>query len=236
MPTIKAVIFDLDDTLYPERDYAFSGFAAVASAFQEQLGDPSQTAAQLEALFETEHRPRVFNALLRQRGMPEDTQVSADMIEIYRRHIPKIALYPDADAALTRLRANYKLGLISDGRVVTQTLKLEALRLRPRFDEIIITSELGPDRQKPHPLAFERMAETLGIEHVECVYIADNAAKDFIAPNALGWTTVRVLRPDGIYAHLPPIEGGRPQHTVNTLDDLERGVASRFFPGKNTAP
>ena len=42
MASIRAVVFDLDDTLYPEREYAFSGFAAVATAFQDRLGDPEE--------------------------------------------------------------------------------------------------------------------------------------------------------------------------------------------------
>jgi putative hydrolase of the HAD superfamily len=221
MPSIKAVIFDLDDTLYPERECAFSGFAAVATAFEGQLGDPPGTIAQLKALFHTEHRPRVFDALLAQRGMPDDEQLIARMIETYRHHVPKISLYPDADAALTRLRPQYKLGLISDGRIVTQTLKLKALGLQPRLDKIIVTSELGPGYEKPDPRAFESMAESPAIEHAQCVYVADNAAKDFVAPNALGWTTVRIVRPDGIYRDVPPATGGSAGHTIDTLSSLD---------------
>ena len=47
----KAVIFDLDDTLYPEREYAFSGFATVAQAFETELGDPGTTVAEMRRLF-----------------------------------------------------------------------------------------------------------------------------------------------------------------------------------------
>ena len=39
---VKVVAFDLDDTLYPEREYAFSGFAAVAEAFEQRLGEPAE--------------------------------------------------------------------------------------------------------------------------------------------------------------------------------------------------
>jgi len=221
MRTIKAVVFDLDDTLYSEREYAFSGFTAVASAFKGQLGDPVDTIAQLKALFDTEHRPRMFNALLNQRGLPEDEQLVVAMVETYRRHIPRISLYPDADAALTRLRAQYKLGLISDGRTDTQTLKLNALKLLPRLDGTIVTSELGPGYEKPHPRPFEWMAESLGGDHDQYAYVADNAAKDVIAPNALGWMTIQIVRPDGIYRGAPPAEGGDPRHIIDTLDDVD---------------
>lgn len=84
MPTIHAIIFDLDDTLYPEREYAFSGFAAVAAAFEDRLGDRAETTAAMKCLFDTRHRPRVFNALLTDRGLPEDQKLIDRMIETYR--------------------------------------------------------------------------------------------------------------------------------------------------------
>ena len=221
MPRIKAVIFDLDDTLYPERDYAFSGFAAVAAAFADTFGDPHKTAARMRTLFDTEHRPKLFNALLAQRGLPEDQKLIAQMIRTYRRHRPTIALYPDADAALTRLRSTYKLGIISDGLMITQSRKLKALRLRDRFDRIIMTGELGPGYEKPHPRAFEWMAECLMLEGRQFVYVADNTAKDFIAPNALGWLTVQIVREHGIYRHEAPAKGSSAGHVIDTLDDLD---------------
>ena len=218
---LKAVIFDLDDTLYPERAYAFSGFTAVAAAFEDRLGDRKETAAQMQWLFDTEHRPRVFNTLLAKRGMPEDQQLIRSMIETYRAHAPTITLHTDADAALTRLRDHYKLGLISDGPPVSQWAKIDALGLRNRLNEIIITGELSPEYSKPHPAAFELMSSRLGVESAQCVYVADNPAKDFIAPNTLGWTTIQIARPEGIYRDVPAAEGGVPDHLIDTLDELD---------------
>jgi putative hydrolase of the HAD superfamily len=218
---MKAIIFDLDDTLYPERQYAFSGFAAVASRFRERLGNPDNTVTLLQAIFDTEHRSKAFNALLERLGLPNDSQLIEDMIDAYRTHIPTISLHPDADAALTRLRPAYKLGVITDGRALTQELKLEALGLPPRLDEVIVTGELGAEYEKPHPRAFELMADALGFSHSQFAFVADNASKDFVAPNALGWTTIQIVRPEGIYRDVPPAEGGRPMHVITTLDDLD---------------
>jgi putative hydrolase of the HAD superfamily len=221
MPAIKAVIFDLDDTLYPERQYAFSGFAAVASKFQERLGDPENTVTQLQGIFDTEHRSKAFNTLLERLGLPQDSELIEEMIETYRTHFPTISLHPDADAALTRLRPAYKLGLITDGRVLTQGLKLDALGLPPRLDKAIVTGALGAAYEKPHPRAFELMADAFGFSHSQFAFVADNASKDFVAPNALGWTTVQLERPEGIYREVPPAEGGHPMHVLTTLDDLD---------------
>ncbi|MFQ5462743.1 MAG: HAD family hydrolase [Phycisphaerae bacterium] len=220
-PTIKAVVFDLDDTLYPERAYAFSGFAAVAESLADLLGDPSAVAGELEALFDTPHRPRVFNALLEQHGLPDDPQRIQELVTIYRRHIPTLSLFADADRALDRVRLKFKLGIITDGLMITQSLKIKALQLADRVDKIIITSELGPQYGKPHPKAFEWMASALGMAPEQCVYVGDNLTKDFLAPNRLGWRTIRIIREHGIYADARATEGGTPHHTIHSLDDLD---------------
>ncbi len=217
---IKAVIFDLDDTLYPERAYAFSGFAAVAAAFNDLLGDPSETTEQMQQLFDSKHRRRVFNELLDRRGLPGDQQLIDRMIETYHTHRPTITLHPDADRILTQLRGRCKLGLISDGPSISQWAKIDALGLRSRLDEIIITSDLDPDHAKPHPAAFEQMAKRLDVQPDQCAYVADNPAKDFIAPNALGWTTIQITRPDGIYTGVCATAVARAKHIVDTLDGL----------------
>ncbi len=227
---MDAVIFDLDDTLYPERAYAFSGFAMVAAAFEDHLGGAAEAAAWMRQLFDTQDRPRVFNVLLAERGLT-DQSASEDlvrrMVDTYRTHTPTIALHPDGDAALTRLRGRYRLGLISDGPSVQQWAKINALDLRNRVDEIILTGELGAAGKpafwcgKPSPVAFELMAKRLGVEHTRCAYVADNVAKDFVAPHLLGWTTVRIIRPDGIYRDESSPERGKPDHTITTLDNLD---------------
>ncbi len=222
MTSTTAFVFDLDDTLYAERSFAFSGFSAVAAAFEAHLGDPVGAAQDMRRLFDTGFRNRVFNTLLRERGRPEDAGLVRKMVETYRTHRPTISLYPDAESALSRLGQRYKLGLITDGPAIMQANKIDALDLRERFDAIILTDELGSEYGKPHPRAFELIANQLDCEPARCVYVADNARKDFPAPNTLGWITVQITREQGIYRDEPPAEGGTPRHVIATLDDLER--------------
>ena len=222
---IDAVIFDLDDTLYPERAYNFSGFAAVAAVFEARLGNRRETEAEMRRLFDRGNRRRVFNALLAGRGLPEDPALVRRMIDTYRSHRPTISLYRDAESALRRLRGGYQLGLITDGPVVMQSAKIDALGVRGRLDAVILTEELGPGSSKPNPRAFEIMADRLRISAAQCMYVADNAAKDFVAPNALHWTTVQVVRPEGVYRNQGPATGGRPSHVIESLDDLDAFLA-----------
>lgn len=217
---IGAVVFDLDDTLYSEREYAYSGFAAVAEAFIDRLGDPRDTAARMRRLFDSEHRPRVFNALLAELGLSEELKLVAAMIEVYRAHRPTIRLYDDAEEILKKLRPEYRLGLLTDGRSWTQGRKIDALGLRDRFDAILITSELGQGFCKPSPRPFEFISTCLQVVGSRSVYVADNPAKDFLAPNALGWMTVQIRRAGGVYSDQEPVPGGEPNQMIDTLDRL----------------
>ena len=223
MTHTRAIVFDLDDTLYLERSYAFSGFEAVAAKFERELDMPAGAAvARMKALFDTEHRPRVFNRLLEELGVTRTPDLVARMVETYRSHVPTIAMLPDAEAAITRWKCKCKLGIITDGPAVMQSAKLDALGLRDRMDSAILTDLMGPSFSKPHARSFEMMADQLGVPHERCAYIADNPTKDFVAPNALGWLTVQITRSEGIYRDQPPAPGGTPRHVISTLDDLDR--------------
>lgn len=219
---VEAVVFDLDDTLYPERSYTFSGYRAVAAAFAEQLGPVEQTVARMQALFDTPDRGRVFDVILSESGLRDGDVSVAAMIETFRAHEPLIELFPDAARAIDHLAGRCRIGIISDGFLIAQSNKVSALNLRQMVNEVILTDELGPDRQfwKPHTQAFEEMARRLDVPHEKCIYIADNAAKDFIAPNKLGWRTAHVLRPNAVYADRQPPEGGAAGHVTDSLDRL----------------
>lgn len=222
MLPIQAVIFDLDDTLYPERAFAMSAFDAVAVAFKPDLGDPEATRLELESLFETAHRPKIFNELVRRRGLDDsaDRLVPA-MVETYRMHKPTVALHTDAVVILRVLRESCRLGLITDGHPVMQWNKIDALFLRPRLDEIIVTADIGPEFAKPHTKAFEMMAQCLGVDPQACAYVADNPQKDFIAPNELDWLSVRIQREDGIYRDAAVAPRGEPDCTIVSLRELQ---------------
>ncbi len=223
-----AVVFDLDDTLYPERQFAESGFRAVAQAFQDQLGPPADALARMLVLFDSPNRARVFNALLEPLNQSDADKLVPAMIYVYRHHAPSITLHPDADRAITRLQGQYKIGLITDGFTHVQHRKIDALCLRGRLDEIIVTDDLGGSEfRKPHPRAYEEMARRLNVPHAQCTYVADNLSKDFIAPNALGWQTVFIRRPAALYVASQAAPDGRPEHVIDSLDELSSIVNRR---------
>lgn len=220
MPSYAAVIFDLDDTLFAERDFAYSGFRAVAEAFADELGDPEAVAARMRALYDTPDRGRVFDVIVKEAGRQADESLVTAMIAAYRHHLPAIGLLADVDGVLFQLQGICRLGVISDGFLVTQQNKVAALELTSRVEEIILTDLWGRPFWKPHPRAFAEMAALFDVRPQQCVYVADNPAKDFIAPNKLGWQTVRIRRSDGVYRDAPVAAGGEPRVTIEGMGQL----------------
>ena len=190
---VDAVIFDLDDTLYSEKDYVRSGYAAVAQAFPQIL----HMADKLWNAFE--QKLPAIDVVLEDAGIstPENKQKA---LQIYRNQKPVIAPYPGVHALLQRLRSEKKLGMITDGRPEGQWAKIESLNLQPYFQKIIVTDELGGVTfRKPNETAFCVMQKALSVPFEKMVYIGDNTRKDFIAPQKLGMQTIYFNNPDGLY-------------------------------------
>ena len=190
---IKGVIFDLDDTLYPERDYIKSGFKEVAKF----LGDLNY-AEKLFDLFKA-NKPAIDNLL----GEINRLDLKDKCLQIYRAHMPQINLYPGMKELLIKLKdLNIKTGIITDGRPEGQRNKIKALNLNNCFnkDDIIITDELGGEQfRKPCSIAFQIMRTRWRLNYNQNLYIGDNLNKDFQAPRQLGIKTLLFANPEGIY-------------------------------------
>ena len=218
------VVLDLDDTLYPEYGFVRSGFRAVAEAFADVLGEPGAAAERMWQLQRGDHAGHVFDIMLEDLGVEPSEPVVRRMIDTYRRHRPMIRLFDDAAAFLDAAAGRRRLALLSDGPAVMQRGKVDALGIAGRFEVVVFTDEHGPGFAKPGPRGFEWIAERLDVRHDDCAYVADNPVKDFVAPNALGWLTVRVRRPDGVYADRSAPAGGQPRHVVDSLRPLTEGL------------
>lgn len=219
--SVDALVFDLDDTLYPERSHAVSALRAVAEAFASVLGPVDVAHARMRELLDTHDRRRIFNTILAERDRDDADALVPQMIHVYRVHRPKLSLYPDAAAALARWSGRLPLGMVTDGLADIQQHKIDALGIAERFSAIVLTGQWGEAYYKPYRRGFEEVARLLGVPGGRCVYVADNVTKDFVAPRQLGWHTVHVNRPDGLYAGLPTAPDGEPHVTIDSLDALD---------------
>lgn len=191
------VTFDLDDTLFKERDYLRSGHRVLADMLAQACGADRETLFRLIS----DNHPRGIEAAigyLDAIGRPSPYSVD-ELVEAYRAHTPDITLSPLTLATLEELtRRGHRLALITDGSSRHQRAKLHALGL-DRFiapDAVLISEETGGDKHTPIPFA---IAESrFGKETARRIYVGDNLSKDFRWPNQRGWTSVMLADAEGI--------------------------------------
>ncbi|MGD0175172.1 MAG: HAD-IA family hydrolase [Anaerolineales bacterium] len=220
MKNLKAVVFDLDDTLYPEREYIRSGFRAVGEWAEQRLGlSQAIVRAELQALFDAEFRGDTFQWWLSERGLPES--LLGEMVRIFRTHTPRIVLSPDAERVLYELKPGYRLGLVTEGRRENQQAKIRALGLERWFSAVVILGEEERTEWKPSRKPFDWMLGMLSVAGEEAVYVGDNPRKDFRGAREAGMATIRIRRPEGLHARDEPASpADAPDREIESLERL----------------
>jgi putative hydrolase of the HAD superfamily len=226
---ITTVIFDLDDTLYDEVDFCRSGFRAVATFLS---GIPNLTAAPgadavfaaLWEQFNKGNRGKTFNAALDALGIAFEADMIARLVTVYREHTPDIALPAESRQLLDALGCEYALGLLTDGFLPTQRLKVEALGIGPYFKHVLYTEALGRKAWKPSTKGFKHLLKEFGAQPRDCVYVADNAEKDFVGPNALGMATIQLIRPNRLHDNAPAGPEAEPGRILASVTQLPNAL------------
>lgn len=190
----SVVLFDLDDTIYSEKEYVKSCYAEIACHYPEI----KNMAKKLWDAFK--RGEKAIDYVLQNEGLLSSENIT-NCLNIYRSHQPKIAPYPDAIKLIDQLKKDgCRLGLITDGRPDGQRAKIKALDIEHFFEKIIITDEFGSiDFRKPNTRAFEEMHDFFNTNYKDMVYVGDNPAKDFTAPEKLGMNSVCFKNSMGLY-------------------------------------
>ena len=221
LDNFKAVVLDLDDTLYSEEAFVYSGFRAVSQHLQQAGLVQKDLYDLMRTNFEAGNRTEIFNEALRSENIDPEKELVKSLLDVYRSHKPDISLFPDAASLIDRIHGKKKLGLLTDGYLNVQKNKVAALGIEHFFDIIVYTDEIGREFWKPHPAGYEKIMNSLGITGSECIYISDNPVKDFFSANKLGWETVRIKRPGGVYSDKEPQNKDYAANTVlESLDQL----------------
>lgn len=174
----RTIVFDLDDTLYSERDYVLSGKHAVREAVQRVFDvDVGDAFLEIESDFLTEA------CILA--GLPISAKET--LLWIYRTHTPQIEPRASVLNVLDKIRKNGdNVCILTDGRALTQRLKVKALQLD--VDGVYVSEENGAE--KPDPVGYQRIMSDFPADTF--FYIGDNPKKDFIAPNKMDWQTIGI--------------------------------------------
>jgi putative hydrolase of the HAD superfamily len=199
----RIVVFDLDDTLYPEIEYVRSGFRAVAFALEDRFDVHAEEAfALLWRALQVHGRGKTFDRVLEELGVHSRAAVRS-LVDTYRGHVPELTLPAESRRVLERL-SDRPLYLVSDGHKGVQARKLAALGIEPCFRHCYLTNRYGIARQKPSPHVFQLLVRREGCDPGDVVYVGDDPHKDFCGIRPLGFRTLRVRTGRHAHAEVAP--------------------------------
>ncbi|NQT53573.1 uridine diphosphate-N-acetylglucosamine-binding protein YvcK [bacterium] len=220
MPKIKAILFDLDDTLFDCCGSLVESARRRAAQAMVAAGLPcsEEDAYQMQLELAQQHGPRfgVFDAMAAHFGMPSSlTEVA---LAAYNSGlVSDIEPFPDVPETLEELRAQcYKLLLYTTGVYARQQTKIDVLGFGPHFDDILINDyETGQPREE----CFLHLLADHHLKPEEVVCVGDRIQSEIKTANSLGMFTVQLLL--GRFSDLvPKSDLEEPDHKVAAIGDL----------------
>lgn len=208
---IQAIYFDLDGTLFDDRQYVRAGLLQAAENLEDRVG-VNIADELLNAYFSRNIREKTFDTVLKEEGLPPE--LVSTLVDAYHDNEAKLVPFPEATKTLENLHKEYQIGLITGGTNGRQ--KLRRLNLERYFEVVIVTSDQNVTKRDAVP--FEEALDTLDVSAEEAVFVGDRPSLDFIQPNRLGMYTVRVRT--GQYKETAAPENARPDITIDTLCEL----------------
>lgn len=220
----EILLLDLDDTIL---DFHWSERRALTRTF-EQLGIPAdeKTFSRYSAingacwkmlergeLTREELMSRRFEQLFLELKLDSDYAAAA---ELYPELLSQGHCFlPGAEEALERLSKKYRLFLVSNGNAKVQAGRLDSAGIRPFFEDIFISQDLGAD--KPAVEFFERCFSRIeGFDKEKAIIVGDSLTSDIRGGNNAGIATCWVNP-----RHLPRPGDLRIDYEIEALAQLE---------------
>ena len=220
---IEAVLFDLDDTL-TDRTATLKVYASdFAAHFRTMLSvvaleDIESTIADLD---QRGYRPRgeLFEGI--HDRLPWVSRPDVSAIESHWRERFTALTVPQAGmhCTLSVLRTKgLRLGLVTNGSVLTQSAKIEQLGLKEYVQQITISEAAGC--RKPHPEIFRKALAELSISAGRTMFVGDHPTNDVLGAMNAGMVSVWL---EG--THLWPPDQPTPQYRIRRLSEIVNLVA-----------
>ena len=191
---IKAIIFDLDDTLYDCTGMLAEASRRRAAKTLVDLGIPCSEEEIYNILNEefAKHGSSfyVFNEIAKKYGKSHDTVQKA--LKAYNSsEVTNIKPFPDVISTLKQLRrSGHKLFLVTLGVHQRQEKKIKLLGLSDMFDEIIISDqEVGLLLEE----CYEMLLTMHNLRAHEVAVVGDRTREELRIGNTMGMTTIRML-------------------------------------------
>lgn len=220
---VRAVSFDLDDTLWPIAPVLARAERALMAWLAERYPRVGRRmslddmAALRDRLIEEQpslarDMSALRRAVLRRAAALAgyDDSLVEPAFDVFLHYRNQIRFYPDVVQVLEALHPRYRLGAISNGNA-----DIARVGLSEHFRFAISASRLG--QAKPHPATFRAAAEAAGVDLAHMVHVGDDPHSDVAGARALGVRTVWVNRAELAW---PEGAGPAPRHEIRSLAEL----------------
>lgn len=203
MSIVRAVLFDLDDTLFDHRESAAAALRCVQDAhacfrsasfdeFERQhstLLEELHTAVLEARLGIDDARRERFRRLFLKFGVAAPDDLAAAAAKQYRQeYLEARRAMAGAQALLEAVRARARVGVVSNNLLQEQQEKLEHCGLAPYVDALIVSGIVGVS--KPDPAIFQAALDALGVQPHEAVMLGDAWTADIVGARAAGIAAV----------------------------------------------
>ncbi|MCC7416256.1 MAG: HAD family hydrolase [Acidobacteria bacterium] len=188
----RAILFDLDDTLYPLRQFVLSGFREVARHLAEATGRDERPFYLALARASRRGRGRELQACVRRFGLPVD--LVPGLIDVIRGHRPSLRL-PSASAhALRALRPGWRIAIVTNGVPEIQARKIVALGLGAAVDTVVFATACGTGAGKPAREPFLEALHRLDVPASRAVFVGDDGRCDLLGAVRAGLRAIHLTR------------------------------------------
>ena len=218
------IVFDLDDVLYEEKSFYYSGIDAIVNFISNEYNIPKNKILMFLKNRNKENRKKIIDDMLINFNIYSKSRVRK-CLSIYRMHFPKIKISADAIYCLKNLKKN-TCYIVTDGNKLVQLNKIKALGLEKFMKKCFLTSNYGLKNAKPSPYCFLKICNIENVEPKEVVYVGDDPNKDFVGIKPLGFQTVRLLK--GRYKNLIKPKKYQSDIVINSLRELNLKLLKEF--------
>ncbi len=187
---IKAVLFDLDNTLIDFMKMKKMCIEAASSAMADSGLKMSKEEIEKE-LYKVYDRygieyERVFQKFLKTKGRI-DYKILASAIIAYRKvKASFLTPYPGVEKTLLKLKEKrLKLGIITDAPKLNAWMRLVSLGITEYFDIVICSGK----NKKPHSLPFRKALKSLDVKAEEALMVGDWPERDVLGAKKIGMKT-----------------------------------------------
>jgi putative hydrolase of the HAD superfamily len=187
----RAIVFDLDDTLYPAQAFVRSGFVAIARTLAAERGLSSLRVIRTLSRSRRTHPGREIQALCAAAGLP--LSLVPALVRVLREHAPSIRLPVRSRRVLAALRPSWRIGVLTNGRPSIQRRKVAALGLDGLVDVVVFAREWGNGHGKPDAAPFHAVLCDLRASPSSAVFVGDDVAADMQGAAAVGMRTIHLL-------------------------------------------